>query len=231
MALIYADLVDDLADRPGLPDEQRIQCFEDGFAAVLHGKLPAPSKSMSADEENVLKVGRQIHANYLIADTSGQVQEVGRQLRKDMKRQILSDDAGEQLELSSTIGQNFLSLCAVAQEEVEGQSFKEYRPAVEGYGAYSVLHDHAYEVREDLSDGVKTFNTLYIKQHGDTPANRLAAQQLSLAKAAEEYARGLRVLETPEQEHLYHFMRQTSHHLYRASQWWHKAQGVLTIHN
>jgi hypothetical protein len=204
MVMLYADLVDEQADLPGVPTDQKVEFFGTAVDALIDGDAAAYTPRTTA-EEIVLGMGAQLHERYIRFDSGGLFRELFHKLGADAQQQVVSQDLQEQLELSVEIGKGCAGIYACSSELIDGRPVEKYAPALAGYGALAECLDNAYEITQDLREGSNTYATLWIRQHGDSRDNHRQARSTLAQRGMREYNNGRRVL-NPKQAGLYSLM-------------------------
>lgn len=197
LMLILTDIVDSQIDRPSMSLERKEQYLDDGMGVLLSGTennfVPdSVHQGVSFD------LASKLHETVIRNDEKGLFASLFRDLIPDVKRQLASDDLTEHLKLAQRIGGMCALLGAASLEHVTGAEQPQTRIAAACIGAYAECLDHAYEMHEDIRHGVPTYVTLYLAQHGDTPANRKQAREDLLDVGSGVYREGLTVLDAKQ---------------------------------
>lgn len=194
LMLILTDIVDGQIDRPGMPLEAKERYLDEGTHLLLSG-AESDFAPENEDQEVSFKLAYRLHEAVVRVDEKENFAALFRDLIPDIKRQLSSDDLEEHLKLARKIGGTCALLGAVAAEHTTGMEQPQARIAAASIGAYAECLDHAYEMHEDIRYGVPTYVTLYLEQHGDTPANRRQVREDLLDVGSDVYREGLAALD------------------------------------
>jgi hypothetical protein len=194
LMLILTDIVDGQIDRPDVPLETREHYLDEGTRVLLSG---AESNFVPDNEHQRVSfdLASRLYESVVRKDEKGLFVSLFRSLVPDVKRQLTSDDLTEHLELAQRIGGTCALLAAASIEHVTGAVQPQVHIAAASIGAYAECLDHVYEMREDILEGIPTYVTLYLAQHGDTRANRRRAREDLLDVGSDVYREGLSALD------------------------------------
>jgi hypothetical protein len=188
LLLFAVDLADDEIDTSQATIEYKVS-FLDEWLRVLLGDVNKPFQKRHSEIEETLRamasfdLARHLHSVIQQHEGVELLSQVMTPLICDVKKQCLSYDLGEQLELLVQIGGRCGSLPAIAVEIIEGTHFPEVRELLHSLGAYAQCINHAYEIQEDTAVGSPSYATTFLSQFGDTPANRRQVKSILTQKA------------------------------------------------
>lgn len=194
LMLVLTDIVDSQIDRPVMPLEAKERYLDMGMRLLLSG-AESNFTAENKDQQVSFDLAHGLHKAVITIDEQGLFASLFCDLIPDVKQQLLSDDLEEHLKLAQKIGGTCALLGAVTVEHITGVEQPQARIAAVSIGAYAECLDHAYEMYEDIKDGVPTYITQYLAQHGDTTINRRRARENLLDVGLDSYREGLAVLD------------------------------------
>lgn len=194
LLLILTDIVDGQIDRPTMPRGTKDHYLDESARLLLLG-AESNFEPENKSQDVSFSLAKRLHESVIQVDERGLFAPLFHALVSGVKRQYSSDDLEEHLELTQIIGSNCALLGAASTEHVTGTEQPQARAAAASIGVYAQCLDHAYEMREDIHYGAPTYATLYLTQHGDTPANRKKARENLLDLGSDAYRKGLVALE------------------------------------
>jgi hypothetical protein len=177
ITLLASDVIDDEVDRREMPLEEKDRYLDAVLGTFVEGtdSLPANKYPYGSNPHAVrasFDLARYIHTRTKRLGGLENLNETISPLVRDAKRQLMSDDTDEQLDLVVRLGGGCWSIAAMAVEITEQGRFPDAMDAAFGIGGYAGCLDNACEIDEDVAEGSKAYATTYLSQHGDTAANR-----------------------------------------------------------
>ncbi|HSX06825.1 MAG TPA: hypothetical protein VLG92_03830 [Candidatus Saccharimonadia bacterium] len=196
LMLLLTDIVDSQVDRPDIALHEREGYLDAGLAVLLHGDRAKPDPPAKNRAQRIsFALARTLHETVVQKDEEGYFATVFESLVPSVNRQLSSTDPTEQLKLAQEVGGLCALLGVASTEYATRTTHPEARIAAASIGAYAECLDHAYEMREDIMQGIPTYATLYLREHGDTPANRNKAKEDLLDAGSDSYKEGLEALD------------------------------------
>ena len=187
LTILLTDIVDDVVDQRDVAVPTKNAYLGEIAAHLLDGQQPLGTARPPAMRAAHLLAGY-LHEELAQRGGLPRFTEIIEPLVDTVKTQFVSTDPGEQFAAVENIGALCGEIAAGAVEVVEGRRYPDVVIAMRGIGAYAECLDHGHEVKEDVREDNMCYSTLFLAQHGDTPANRALVKAQLLGAADKTFA-------------------------------------------